>query len=281
MKPTLILVMLFGFLIGCTNPDTPVDKNSLLGNDYRLFQDTPAWLLAKAVEAEDTGAIKSEINKNKALLRFGEPRFDQGLLQMAVSNKNYPSVKTLLKLGADPNLQDSYFGESPVISAANLLTADSSDVKFLKILLKYGGDPNAEAKGSYKHGGQTPLLVACSSGNLGFVKVLVNAGANVNAANEYGVKPLTEAVDSSNPDLVLYLLDNNVNYKVPLYKTIEGENKYITDALRHWTFYLNSEEYKKKMRIVEFLKKNGMDYWKTKIPENYLGDLSKDYLEKY
>ena len=29
------------------------DKHGLLGNDYRLFEDTPAWELAKAVKKED------------------------------------------------------------------------------------------------------------------------------------------------------------------------------------------------------------------------------------
>ncbi len=56
-----------------TNRDIAVDKNNLLGWDYRLFQNTPAWELAKAVEDENTPKIKEEISKNKSLLSFGEP----------------------------------------------------------------------------------------------------------------------------------------------------------------------------------------------------------------
>ena len=32
-----------------------------MGNDYRLFQSTPAWTLAKAVEAGDVKKIKEEV----------------------------------------------------------------------------------------------------------------------------------------------------------------------------------------------------------------------------
>ena len=45
--------------------------------------------------------------------------------------------------------------------------------------------------------------------------------------------------------------------------------------------YLGSEKYKKKMQIVEFLKKHGMDYRKAKIPDFYYDSYDKDYLDKY
>lgn len=41
-------------LLSCSNinRDKPVDKSELSGRDYRLFQNTPAWELAKAVQDE-------------------------------------------------------------------------------------------------------------------------------------------------------------------------------------------------------------------------------------
>lgn len=62
---------------------------------------------------------------------------------------------------------------------------------------------------------------------------------------------------------------------------INGTNTYITDIMRDWLFDLNSKEYKAKMELANFLKKNGLDYWKTKIPEQYLDEYPKAYLEKY
>jgi len=95
-KMTASLIGLLLTLFSCTNRDTTVDKSKLLGVDYRLFQDTPAWELAKAVEDEDIDKIKQEVSKNKSLLSFREPRLGQPLLTLAVLNKNYQSVKTLL-----------------------------------------------------------------------------------------------------------------------------------------------------------------------------------------
>ena len=68
--------MISGFIgmalmfISCTSRDTTVDKSKLSGNDYRLFQDTPAWNLAKAVEDGDIDQIKKEVTKNKGLLSY-------------------------------------------------------------------------------------------------------------------------------------------------------------------------------------------------------------------
>jgi hypothetical protein len=270
-------------LTGCTNRDTTVDKSKLLGVDYRLFQDTPAWQLAKAVEDGDTDKIKIEVSKNKSLLNFREPHFGQPLLKLAVMNKNYLSVEKLLQLGADPNMQDFYYGDSPLMAAVDIgINGVRSDPRFLKLLLKYGGDPNAEENGPQKNGKYTPLIIACGTGDLEYVKILVNAGADINHANEYDDRPLYNAVILQHPSIVIYLIEKGAEFKRPLYKTIpEGENKYITDALREWRFELGSDDYKKKMQIVDFLKKNGMDYRKTEIPKESLNGYSKEYLEKY
>jgi hypothetical protein len=299
MRSILLLLLLF---IGLTafgqegtqhhfNRDILVDKSTLLGVDYRLFQNTPAWVLAKAVKDEDTTKIRDEVSKNKSLLSFREPVLGQPLLKLAVMNKNYPSVKTLLELGADPNMQDLYDGASPLMEATSIgpgglgeVTSSESDPRYLELLLKYGGDPNAEETGPKKTGNAdrfTPLLLACRWNNLDYVKILVNAGANVKYINEYGQSPLGEAIDSENPLMVIYLIKKGADFRRPMHKTVDGEEKYITDDLRYWRFDLGSDEYKKKMELVDFLKKNGMDYRKTKIPEEFIPDYPKEYLEKY
>ena len=276
------------FIVGCTNRDTTADKSTLLGGDYRLFQNTSAWELAKAVEDGDADKIKADVSKNKGLLNFRDPRFGQSLLQMAVQNKTFNSVKTLVELGADPNMQDNDDGTSPLMEAANVgvggfngVKPMGADPRFLQLLLKYGGDPNAVQKGPHKHG-FTPLLIACMAGNLDYVKMLVNAGGNVNYISEYNQSPLAEAIIAvQSPDIVLYLIEKGADFRRPIAKTIDGEIKYITNGLREWRFDLGSDEYKKKMQIVDFLKKNGMDYRKTEIPKEFLDQYSKKYLAKY
>ncbi|BAU52909.1 Ankyrin repeats (3 copies) [Mucilaginibacter gotjawali] len=278
-------------LFSCTSRDTIVDKTNMNGYDFKLFQGTQSWTLAKAVEDEDTGKIVSIVTKNKELLESREPKFGQTLLKMAVRTLKFKSVKTLINQGADPNIQDTYDGSSPFMEAARIdwIGPDKygGDIRYLRLLLVHGGDPNAEEKGKRRKGNNTrytPLLRACSSasGNLAYVKLLVEAGANVNYNNEYNMNPLGSAVFfAENPDIVLYLIEKGADIRRPVLKNIRGKDFLITDALRTWRFPLGSDEYKKKMQIVDYLKKNGMDYWKAPIPENYLDQYPKDYLEKY
>ncbi len=284
-KVVLFLVIL---LSGCRETIVE-DKSKLLAVDYRLFQQTPAWEVAKAVQDGNVDKIKEEIGKNKKLISFREPVWGQPLLKFAVMSENYESTKALLESGADPNMQDLDYGDSPLMEAVRIggrgsYTDDGSykdvgsDPRFLKLLLRYGGNPNdTSAKLRL-----TPLLYACRYGHIDYVKILIDAGAKVNGVNQRGTSPLAEAAIQHFPELVIYLIKNGADYKKVLYTTIpEKENKYITDAMRHWRFDLNSGEYKKKMWLVNFLKKNGMDYKKAKIPEEFYDDYSKDYLSKY
>jgi len=269
-----------------TNKDIIVNKKELLAGDYRLFQSTPAWQLAKAVADSDTTKIKEQVNKNKSLLAFREPRFGQPLLTLAVRNTNYNSVKTLLELGADPNMQDLDHGESPTMAAADIgVNGAGADSRFLKLLLKFGGNPNAVEKGGQNNLGNTPLIIACENSNLEYVEILVEAGADVNFVTENNYTALQAAVTSAGiidgPDIAIYLIKKGANYKYSFLIRNNGEKVYITDFMRDWLFDLGSDAYKKKMWLVDFLKKNDMDYRTTKIPEQYLKDYPKEYLEKY
>lgn len=275
-------------IFGCTGRDTIVNKEKLNGYDYRLFQGTPAWTLAKAVQDQDTTEIINIVAKNKTLLEARDSKFGETLLQIGVMTLKYQSVKTLVSLGADPNSQDKYAGSSPLMEAADIILTDKGDYgsnpKYLKLLLEHGGDPNSEQKGERPPGYNvrlTPLLNACGTGHLDYVKLLVDAGADVKYVNREST-PLFKAAFSPTPtEVVIYLIEKGADYKKPIMKTIDGSNLYITDIMRDWRFELNSNEYKKKMQLADFLKKNGMDYWKTEIPKQYYESYSKDYLEKY
>jgi uncharacterized protein len=208
---------------------------------------------------------------------------------LAVSRSNYNSVKTLLELGADPNMQSIYDGGSPLTEACKLglggFTHDGADSRFLILLLKYGGNPNIE--GHSKVGSQfgdrsslTPLEIACENGNFDYVKILLNAGAKIDPSTTSG--PFFDAVVlGRNPDIVMLLIEKGIDYKKPTGQDADGKLQYLTDDMREWRFDLGSDEYKKKMQLVDFLKKNGMDYRKTKIPDWFYKDYPKDYLDKY
>jgi len=257
----MIKIIALVFLFSCSNQDTSIDKKKTLGSDYRLFQNTPAWELAKSVKEGDTNKIRVFIKENKELVDYRDPVYGQTLLKMAVYNRNYYSVITLLELGADPNKQDYHDALSPVMEAASLGGGGSvhpfADPRYLKILLKYGGDPNAVQNGDKMKRNKTyftPLNLACLSGIFEYVQILVNAGANVNYDSKQGFNSLYASTVGGNPKITLFLLKKGADFKQPMYINAKGGKKYLLDAIKIWNFNKESEEYKEQIEIIDFLK---------------------------
>lgn len=63
--------------------------------------------------------------------------------------------------------------------------------------------------------------------------------------------------------------------------TIDGTPLYILYYLREMVFPLDSNEYKIKMEVVNYLKTKGLDYSKEPIPDLYKEQYDKSYLGKY
>lgn len=143
----LIYAFQLALFISCGDRDTIVDKSKLNGNDYRLFQETPIWNLAKAVQDENVEEIKRIVKKDSVDVNYQESKFGHTLLILTIKNQHLNSCKTLLELGADPNKHDTYDGSSAIIDAAAINSIEGVDVKFLKLLLEHGGNPNDEETG--------------------------------------------------------------------------------------------------------------------------------------
>lgn len=283
MKRYLIIISISTILLACNNnQNEKIDKSKLLGNDYRLFQSTPVWSLAKAVEDMDTTKIKELISKGSANVNYQESRFGNTLLMMAILNSQYESVKILLRLGADPNLANMYRGTTAMIEAA-----DNENPEYIKLLLKYKGNPSAIETAPVKDGDmvrKTALNSAISftqGSSLAKVKLLAEAGADINYFNNgnpaYTNLPLGEAFMQDKMEIVLYLLEQGADYKRAMYAAADEHEVYILEALRICFFDLNSPEYKKKMDIVSFLRKRGVEYVKQPIPDYILRDIKKKY----
>lgn len=292
----LIIIFFFLTLNSCSDRDTAVDKDKLLGNDYRLFQKTSVWNLAKAVQDENIEEIERIVKEGEVNLDYQESKFGQTLLMLTISNQQYKSCKLLLELGANPNIHNTYNGSSAIIDAANIENFTGDNTDFLRLLLEYGANANDEEIGERQEGNttrNTPLLVACGDINqfvspLAKVKLLVEAGANINYKNEYiNSTPLKKALVHNHFDVVLYLLQKGVDYQIVL-SSVDGKNYYLWDELRFKMPLLNSEEHKLKMQIVAFLKEKGIDYRALPIPDYVMEEAKelypktwKEYLEKY
>lgn len=271
MKYFFLSILLIGFL----NCSSEIPEN-LLGNDIRLFKGN-AWSLAKAVDKEDTLRIKKILKKGKIHVDIREPKFGQTLLIWAISQNRFNSARTLLSCGADPNLHDASDGLSAIIAAAD----KKETSEYLKLVLKYGGDPNNYVSDTVVAFCPTPLIAA-SRLRLESVKILLECGADVNFMSNNGLSALYASVISKRADVVYYLLTQcDVEFNKSLLTTIDGNELFITNLMRSWTFELNTEHYETKMKIVEFLIENGLDYWSTEIPARYYDLYPQEYLNNY
>lgn len=294
MKRLLCIIQMVLFM-SCGDRSTLVDKSTLLGNDYRLFQATPVWNLAKAVQDENIEEIKRIAREEEVNIDYQDERFGNTLLMLTISNQQYKSCETLLDLGASPNKHDNYDGSSAIIDAAGINETTDDNTKFLKLLLKHGGDPNAIEEGERREGNtsrNTPLIMACGCPNkivspIEKVKILIDSGANINYKNEFGTTALKMAYVQEHFDVVLYLLEKGADYNIPLFNR-NGKDVFIWDELRDVLFPLASKEHQQKMAVVEFLKQKGIDYRNLPIPNYIVKEVKetypenwKEYLEKY
>ena len=144
-----------------------------------------------------------------------------------VTTDPLPLIKKLLDAGANPNaivnntprarMRDG----SPriVFGTALMRAAFSGDVELVKLLLSRGADPHIVSRDN-----ETSLMAACGTGfingyskgrsaaeRLEVVKLLVQLGEDVNAADNYGITPLMVAANLGELPIVLYLMDQGAD----------------------------------------------------------------------
>ena len=123
-------------------------------------------------------------------------------LMYAVLYGDAPTVKQLLKSGADPNARND--------ANATALMWATDDLQKTRLLLAYGSDVNARSDE-----GRTPLLIAAKrNGSAEVVKLLLEKGANpsVKAGGLLGpVTPLGQAMYAGDETVFRLLLDKGAD----------------------------------------------------------------------
>jgi uncharacterized protein len=144
-----------------------------------------------------------------------------------VTTDPMPLIKKLLDAGANVNwvvnntprarMRD---GSPRIVFATSLMRAAfSGDIELVKLLLAHGADPNILSKDS-----ETTLMAACGTGfipgyskgrspaeRLEAVKLLIELGQNVNAADDYGITPLMVAANIGDVPIIQYLIDKGAD----------------------------------------------------------------------
>jgi len=285
----MVMCMLVSCM-GCgQDKDKPVDKAGLTGSDYRLFQGTPAWDLARAVRDEDEKQIDALVAKDPALINYQEPKFGGTLLMLTIKNQQMTSFRKLLADKADISIHNTYDGTSALIFACS--NRDYSS-RYAEALVELGANVNDVETGPRRKGNSTrytPLMAASEEGRTDLVLLLIGRGANVNYQNEFKQTALSEAVLVRKFNTALLLLQNGADYTKPLFfSPDENRDMYLVDVMRGELVDLGTNEYQDKMKVVAFLKEKGIDYRAAPIPElvrkraqqSHPNDW-KEYLEKY
>jgi len=138
-----------------------------------------------------------------------------------------PLIKKLLDAGADVNFlvnntpRARMRDGSPriVFATALMRAAFSGDIELVKLLIAHGADTKIISKDS-----ETMLMAACGTGfipgyskgrtpaeRLEVVKLLIDLGQNVNAADDYGITALMVAANIGDVPIIQYLIDKGAD----------------------------------------------------------------------
>lgn len=294
IKIALSLYVLYWIIIFLTLVyNSFTEPHEYLASDYRIFKDTPAWDLAKAVRDADTAEITYLVQEKKIPIDFQDSIYGKSLLSLAVYHNNLKSVKKILELGADPNLYEDTInqqGTNPVIDAC--FFNEEISIEILKLLLDYGGDPNSVTKGvndghPYR---MSAMEASATFGDAEKIKVLIDYGADVNFTpdRDYDTDPLLDALYTNKMRAALYLLENGAKFDKEYINPFSKEKETILFILRKIDLPLDSEEYKFKLKIIDFLKEKGLDYSKEPIPDFMIKRIKRlypndwqEYMQKY
>lgn len=234
------------------------------GFDFKNFKNTPVYDLAKAVEADDTVKISKILQSKKENIDFTDPKFGLSLLTLAVIDNKNKSIRSLLNLGADPNLRSPIDNSTPFLNACLGYYNLDSGIAVLSLLIKYGAEVNSVQIQNYKFH-RTALEYLCSFGTLEAVKILVDNGADLNAYPKNGEHSLAFSA-SINKELNIlryFLIDKNIS--IPDYFAIRNagqsdeEKITITQVLNRRALLMDDEQIKIRQEILDFIKAKGKE----------------------
>jgi ankyrin len=189
--------------------------------------------------------IKAGADPNGALTPAGDTA-----LMMAARTGKTDAVRVLVEAGANVNARESWGGTTPLMwavseghaDAVRLLIAQGADVKARSNFVAAangrgfeGRTPiadKADAKvEEFASGWLTPLMLAAREGNVETARILVEAGADVNALAGDGKNALALAIFNGNYELASFLVDarSNVNQAdtqrfTPLFWAVDRRN---------------------------------------------------------
>ena len=266
----------------------------LRGDDPALFYGTPLYDIADAMSGLTYFRNEEKITKlideiPKEYINYQERNYGMTIGHFALITYNFGVIRKLLDRGLDPNLMDKNGNAIIIDINSSVYSHFPESLETLKYMIKKGANVNLYSE---KAQSRTPLIEAANWPKFENIKVLVEAGANPHFFDKFGgyisKSPLNAALTFGRIKNVNYLIfDQKVDFRTLKYpmdsKFHPGEYEILHDLRRNMLFKLNSKEYQEKMKLVAYLKTQGLDYWKTPIPDNIKSNpnFTPEYLSKY
>lgn len=233
-----------------------------------LFSDPKVAELAQA-------ASEGNVERLDALLAQGVEVNSRGaeggtpLIYVIATGGSIKGFQRLLERGADPNLQTER-GYSAVSNAAR-----RNECEWLKSVLAHGGDPNLRSRPDSRFTGNylpTPIYDAIRARNVKTARLLIKAGADLNARDSAGWTPLMSAAVLNSFDVMYVLLEAGADFRAkdPMGYTVSW---YILDK----RIDPKSEVFKSRQKCIEFMEKKGVDFEKEGLKN---ADISRQIEER-
>lgn len=180
-------------------------------NATLIYEDSPTFALHIAAERGFAPIVKVLLQAG-ASVDAVKPNGGTALCSACQANQG-ASVRMLLESNANVDLSMTD-GTTPLHYAA----LHSSEI--LELLLEKGAQANVSTTSADLEGA-TPLHIAAEFGQLKWVRLLIQRGANVNALMLNGSTPIVQACKEGQAEIVKALLDAGALLRVPLISALQ------------------------------------------------------------
>jgi ankyrin repeat protein len=212
--------------LAAQNGNAPMIRTLLAaGGDANQVDRTGETVLMIAVQAGDADAVEVLLDHG-ARVDATDPTYGQTALMWAARDGYADVAAVLIDHGADPTAR-TRLGEAPEprLPCVNRTGCGSHGVGIIR-----GGLPE-RGKRDPIPGEMTPLMYAAREGRLDVARLLLEAGADVNAVDVNGIGPLLLAISNNHIEVARFLLDAGADFRTvdwygrtPLWAAVEMRN---------------------------------------------------------
>ena len=212
--------------------------------------DTPLMNVARVGRAD---AVTLLLDRG-ATIDAADGTYQQTALMVAVRENHPDIVKLLIARGASVNAR-TRVGRAPQWILPNSVPGFGHGIGIVR-----GGLPPRGSRAPVP-GGMTPLLYAARDGRMDIVRMLLEAGADINQRDANEITPLIIAITNNHPDVARDLIDRGADIKAvdwygrtALWAAVETRNMYVDNAT-----FVNSIDRAPFLDLIQVLLERGAD----------------------